>query len=117
MPLQFWWHYAFDERITSRTLLFLKNNKDEMLFSINCLEYLRVIVSYCAAYTVTTPKNPTADLFPVILDITDNTSALNWMLHTAKKSLIGRALARFFCGLLIGYPLGINLKRISTHDK
>jgi hypothetical protein len=38
------------------------------------------------------------DPYPVILCITDNTSALNWVLHTSKKSIIGRAHMRLFCG-------------------
>jgi hypothetical protein len=37
---------------------------------------------------------------------------------THKKSIIGQALARFFCGLLIGSNVGINAKWISTlHNK
>jgi hypothetical protein len=48
--------------------------------------------------------------------VTDNTSALNWTLHTSKKSIIGRALARFFCGLLIGSNVGVNAKWISTTE-
>jgi len=35
-------------------------------------------------------------------------------MHACKKSAIGRRLARFFCGLLIGSPMGINSKWIST---
>jgi hypothetical protein len=35
-------------------------------------------------------------------------------LHTSKKSNIGRALARFFCGLLIGWNVGVNATWIST---
>jgi hypothetical protein len=35
-------------------------------------------------------------------------------MHTSKKSIIGRALARFFCRLLIGSDVGINSKWIST---
>jgi hypothetical protein len=54
------------------------------------------------------------DPYPVVLCIMDNTSALNWTLHTSKKSRIGRALARFFCGLLIGLNVGVNTKWIST---
>jgi hypothetical protein len=50
----------------------------------------------------------------VVLCVTDNISAKNWMLHTSKKSIIGHALARFFCGLLIGSDIGINAKWIST---
>jgi hypothetical protein len=48
--------------------------------------------------------------------VTDNTSALNWTLHTSKKSIIGRALARFFCGLLIGSNVWVNAKWISTTE-
>ncbi len=48
--------------------------------------------------------------------ITDNTSVFNWTLHTSKNLIIGRALARFFCGLLIGSSVGINMKWISTID-
>jgi len=50
--------------------------------------------------------------------VTDNISAKNWTMHTSKKSIIGRALARFFCGLLIGSKVGINAKWITTlHNK
>jgi len=37
-------------------------------------------------------------------------------LHTCKKSMIGRALARFFCGLLIESNVGVNAKWISTTE-
>ncbi len=51
-----------------------------------------------------------------MLCITDNTSALNWTLHMSKKLIIGRALAKFFCGLLIGSRVEINTKWISVID-
>jgi hypothetical protein len=54
------------------------------------------------------------DPHPVILCVTDNTSALNWTRHTSNRSIVGRALARFFCGFLIGSKLGVNAKWIST---
>ncbi len=50
----------------------------------------------------------------VVSCVTDNRSALNWTLHMSKKLIIGRALARFFCGLLIGSNVGVNAKWIST---
>ncbi len=56
------------------------------------------------------------DPHPVVLCVTDNISAKNWTVHISKKSIIGRALARFFCGLLIGSEVGINAKWISTLD-
>ena len=52
----------------------------------------------------------------VLLNITDNTSALSWTLHTCKRSRIERLLVCFFCSLLINSPLGINLQWISTND-
>jgi len=93
----------------------MKNNEDETFISINCLEYVTIIVNYCAAISVFAEDNITIDPHPVVLCVTDNISAKNWTVHTSKKSLIGRALARFFCGLLIGSNVGINATWISTH--
>jgi hypothetical protein len=81
---------------------------------MNCLEYVTIIINYCASKAVFESKKVTDDPHPVVLCVTDNTSALNWTLHTSKKSIIGRALARFFCGLLIGSNVGVNAKCIST---
>ncbi len=57
--------------------------------------------------------NPTNNPYPVILNITDNASALNWTTGSCCKSRINRLLARFFCLLLINSPLGINSQWIS----
>jgi hypothetical protein len=35
-------------------------------------------------------------------------------MHTCKRSIIGHALAHFFCGLMIGSEVAINVKWIST---
>ena len=75
-----------------------------------------VMINYAAAYTVLTTENITEDPYPVILNIVDNTSAHNWTTHACKTSSIGRRLARFFCGLLMGSHVGINSKWISTED-
>lgn len=112
--LKFWWHFSFPLDVVERTLLHLKDNSDEKFISINCLEYFTIIVNYCASLVVFSSKRINDDPHPVVLCVTDNTSALNWTLHTSKKSRIGRALARFFCGLLIGSHVGINAKWIST---
>ena len=81
---------------------------------INCLEYVTIIVNYCAAISAILEDDNIADPHPVVLCVTDNISAKNWTVHTSKKSIIGRALARIFCGLLIGSNIGINTKWIST---
>ena len=115
IPLSFWWHLSFPDNIVKQTLLYLDNGKDERFVSINCLEYLTVIINYCGALTALAEK-PLDDPFPIILSVTDSKSALTWTLHTSKRSLISRALARFFCGLLIDSPLGINSKWIATDE-
>jgi hypothetical protein len=112
--LKFWWHLSFPKDIGERTLLHLKNNSDEMFISINCLEYVTIIINYCAALVVFDTRNVNSDPYPVVLCVTDDTSMLNWTLHTSKRSIIGGALARFFCGLLIRLQVGTNAKWIST---
>ncbi len=85
-----------------------------MLMSINILEFVMVIINYCATLHVVRMSNITDDPHPVILNVTDNSSALSWTLHMCKQSKIGQMLARFFCSLLINLPLGINSQWIST---
>ncbi len=112
--LRIWWYISFPDKIIQQMLLHLSDNKSETFISINCLEYVTIIVNYCAAITALLERQVTNDPHPVMLCVTDNISAKNWTLHTSKKSIIGRALARFFCGLLIGSDVGINAKWIST---
>ena len=114
ITLGFWWHLSFPKDIVERTLLHLKDNSDKRFISINCLEYVTIILNYCASLVTFASKKINDDPYPVVLCVTDNTSALNWTLHTSKKSNIGRALARFFCGFLIGSNVGVNAKWIST---
>jgi hypothetical protein len=87
-----------------------------MLVSINVLEFVTVIINYCATLHVVWTSPVTDDPHPVILNVTDNSSALSWTLLTCKRSKIGQMLARFFCSLLINLPLGINSQWISTID-
>ncbi len=75
---------------------------------------MTIIINYCAAITALLKSQITTNPHPVVFCMTDNTSAKNWTMHTSKKSIIGRALARFFCRLLIGSDVGINVKWIST---
>ncbi len=112
--LQDWWYLSFLDEIVQRTLFHLKDNKGETFISINCLEYVTIIINYCAAITALLGRDITNDSHPVVLCVTDNVSAKNWTMHTCKKSIIGQVLARFFCGLLIGSNVGINAKWIST---
>jgi hypothetical protein len=114
ITLKFWWHLLFPKEVVERMLLSLKDNSDKMFILINCLEYVTIILNYCTSLVTFASHKNNDDPHPVVLCITDNTSAMNWTLHTSKKSNIGRALARFFCGLLIGSNVGVNAKWIST---
>ncbi len=116
IALGFWWHIRFPDEIIQPTLLFKSDNEDGLLISINVLEFVTVIINYCAALHIFRTTNATEDPHPVLLNITDNASALSWTLHTCKRSRIGCLLARFFCSLLINSPLGINSQWISTDD-
>jgi hypothetical protein len=113
ITLKFWWHLSFPKEIVEQMLLHLKNNSNNTFISINCLEYVTIIIDYCPTLIVLATCKVNNNPYPVVLCVTDNTSTLNWTLHTSKKSIIGRALARFFCGLLIGPQVGINTKWIS----
>jgi hypothetical protein len=66
--------------------------------------------NYCASLTAFVESKMTDDPRPLVLCVTDNISAKKWTAHTCKKSLIKQALARFFCGLLIGLNVGIHAK-------
>lgn len=116
LGLRFWWHLSFPDSIIQRTLLFLPDDSSGQLISINALEFATIILNYCAALTVYQSENPTDDPFPVVLAITDNTSAMNWINHACKRSPIGKALGRFFVGLLMHSRVGINSEWISTDE-
>ncbi len=87
-----------------------------MLVLINVLEFVTVIINYCAALHVVWTSPITDNPHPVILNVTDNLSALSWTLHMCKQSKIWRMLACFCCSLLINLPLGINSQWISMID-
>ncbi len=114
--LESWWHFRFPDEVVQCTLQFKTNKDSSMLVLINILEFAMVIINYCAALHVDWTSPVTDDPHPVILDVTNNSSALSWTLHTCKQSKIGQMLARFFCSLLINLPLGIISQWISMID-
>ncbi len=108
--------HSFPNEIIQLTLLFKSDNKNGLLVSINILEFVTVIINYCAALHIFLTTNIAEDPHPVLLNITNNASTLSWTLHTCKRSRIGCLLARFFRLLLINSPLGFNSQWISTDD-
>jgi hypothetical protein len=114
--LGYWWHIPFPNKVKQRTLLHKKDNKDGRLISINVLEFVTIIINYCASLHVVTATSTSNDPYPVLLNVTNNTLALSWTTGACRKSRIGRLIACFFCSLMIGSPLGIDSKWISTKE-
>jgi hypothetical protein len=114
LSLGFWWHLRFPEEVKLRTLLHKRDNAVGRLISINVLKFVTVIINYCATLHMVLSTNPTNDPYSVLLNITNNASALSWTTGACCKSRIDRLLAHFFCLLLINTPLGINYQWMST---
>jgi hypothetical protein len=72
------------------------------------LEFISVILEYCAALTVIGTEDFTDDPWPVFLARCDDKSGVRWISRSCMNSEIGRELGRFFCALLIDSRLGIN---------
>jgi len=85
---------------------------------MNVLEFVTVIINYCATLHVVTTTVTTDDLHLVLLNVTNNASALSWTTGACKKSKVGRLLAHFLYWLMINLPLRINSnsKWISIDD-
>ena len=51
VPLAIWWHLTWPPEVVARTLIHKAKNDDGLLISINVLEFVTVVINYCAAYT------------------------------------------------------------------
>jgi hypothetical protein len=96
ISLGYWWHLPFPKEVIHQTLIHKKDIKDGLLILMNSLEFVTVIIYYCASLHVFMMKNIINDPHPVLLNVTDNGSALSWTNHTCRKSKLGRLLAQ--CG-------------------
>jgi hypothetical protein len=77
LSLGFWWHLPFPEEVKLHMLLHKQDNIDGQLISINVLEFVIVIINYCANLHMVLSTNPTNDPYPVLLNVIDSTSALS----------------------------------------
>jgi hypothetical protein len=89
LSLGFWWHWPFPHDIIMRMLLHKHDNSNGCLISINILEFITVIINYCTALHVILTSKVTGDPHPVLLNVTDNTSALRWTTGACQKSKLG----------------------------
>ena len=67
LNLKNWYHVEFPDEVVRRTLKHFPNNDDKKLIPINVMEFLIVIINYCAALTVILTENITDDPYPVFL--------------------------------------------------
>jgi len=111
--MKFWRYLEYPTEIVARATL--ANNKGGKYISINVLEMVCVIVNYAAAIYACWHDGIDLGHFPTILNWCDNTSACRWINTRCKRSLIGRALGSFFCGMIMGTALGLDADYISTH--
>jgi hypothetical protein len=95
ITLGFWWHICFLDKVVQRTHQLKTSNNDGMLMLINVLEFVTVIINYCTTLHVVWTSPITDNPHPVLLNITNNSSALSWTLHTCKQSKLGECLLVF----------------------
>jgi hypothetical protein len=61
LSLGFLWHLPFPEEVKLRMLLHKRDNADGLLISINLLEFVTIIINYCAALHIVLSTNPMND--------------------------------------------------------
>ena len=113
---RFWWYLEWSDDIRRLTLRYRRNNSDGQLISINVLEFVSIIINFAAMTLFFQQHRDPSNPFPVGLLFADNVTAETWAVKGCKTSLLGRALGRLLCALLINNPLGLCTARISTHD-
>ena len=115
IDLKFWWQIDWPKQVTERTLKVLKNNRHGNLISINLLEFATIIINYAACMVAFKEIKGTFLIkYPVLLNMTDNTSSESWVRKACTSSLAGKALARVFCNLLLNNCLGINAEYLEV---
>ena len=112
--LSFWWHHSFEEEVYRRGCF--KNNKHGDMISINCLEFVCVIINFAAAIVSIAAGIACDDPHPVLLNFCDNLAACAWVNFKCKESIIGRRLSLLFAGLLLNSNLGIQTEWIATAE-
>ncbi len=57
IALRFWWHLRFPDKVIQQKLCFERDNADGMLILISILEFVTMIIKYCATLHIikTTP--------------------------------------------------------------
>ena len=117
--MKFWWYIQWPKEVRDNTLRFIARIRAEngTLISINVLEYAAVLITQAAATHYFTQIAPCVDdPHPIVLYEADNATAESWAIKACKSSLIGRALGRLQCAMMINNPVGTALGHVSSSD-
>ena len=112
--MQFWWYIEWPQSIQKYTLRYLRNNKDGKLISINVLEYAALIINYSASYHYWHTHPDPADPYPLVLLYGDNAASESWMVKACNTSMIGRALSRLQCAMMINNNVAVQTDHVAT---
>ncbi|KAL7544775.1 hypothetical protein ACHAWF_013580 [Thalassiosira exigua] len=114
IDMRFWWYIDWPDNVRLQTLIYVRNNAEGKLISINVLEYAALIINYAAATLFYRLHPDVCDPYPLALFFADNTAAESWMMKACNSSLIGRALSRLQCAMMINNPLGFHTGHVTT---
>ena len=114
--MKFWWYFEWPDNVRKQTLTYIRSNANGQLVSINVLEYAAIIINYAAAYHYYSTNPDPSDPYPSVLLYADNSACESWMEKACNSSLIGRALSRLQCAMMINNPVGVHTAHITTTD-
>ena len=115
--LKFWWFLDWPQTDKNKTLKHFKVSvyENEKSISINLLEYAVVIINYTVcSYLI--HKSGFNIEYPVLMNWSDNRSAISWTKRAARSTNAGKTLARMFCCLAFNSPVACSANYISTSD-
>ena len=110
--MQFWYFVEWPEEIKKRTLKAKIRHSE--LVSINCLEFVIIIISYNAILDAIELLGKLLGIpHPKALILADNAAVDSWTRKIASSSIIGKALCRIICALLANQSAGLDSAHIS----
>lgn len=115
--MKFWWHIEWPTSIQSKTLdkFVVKAKIDEKIISINLLEYCVIIINYAiASHLLEKNLINTNQEYPLLLNWTDNMSAMAWTKKAAVSTPAGKALSKIFCYLCMNNDMACISDYINT---
>ena len=104
--MRFWWYFEWPPEVRKFTLVYVRNNANGDLISINVLEYAAILINYAATTLYYETHHEPSDPYPLVLFNADNRASESWMVKSCTSSLIGRALARVQCAMMLNNRVG-----------